>query len=254
LVERPRQLALPIELTREPTLEEYLPGPNGEALAAVAASAAGQGEPFLFLLGLPGTGKSHLLQAACRAATEAGRQAHYVPLGRPELVPEILDGLEQMDLVAVDDVGAIGGQVPWEHALFDLFNRLREHGRTLLVAAAATPNDLGLRLPDLESRLQWGPRYRLLPLGETDCERLLAETARRRGLHPGAEVVRFVMYHYPRDPGSLVELVARLDRISLREQRQPTIPMVREVVKDAAEPPWEADGGHSSDDGEIRRK
>lgn len=230
MAETPRQLALPIERVREPTLEEYLPGPNGEALAAIAGSAAGQGEPFLHLFGLPGTGRSHLLQAACRAAGEAGRQALYVPLGRPGLVPEILDGLERLDLVALDDLDRIAGDLHWEHALFDLFNRLREHGRTLLTAATAAPDDLALGLPDLVSRLQWGPRYRLLPLSESDCERLLAETARRFGLTLGPEVVRYVMYHHARDPGSLVELVTHLDRVSLREQRQPTIPMVRDVL------------------------
>jgi DnaA family protein len=231
LTETPRQLSLPIERAREPTLEEYLPGPNGEAVAAITASAAGQGEPFLHLFGLPGTGKTHLLQAACRAASEAGRQAHYVPLGRPGVVPEILDGLEQLDLVAADNLDWVAGDLRWEHALFDLFNRLREHGRNLVTGAAAAPEDLALGLPDLVSRLQWGPRYRLLTLTEADCERLLAETAWRRGLVLAPEVVRYVMTYHARDPGSLVELVARLDSTSLREQRRPTIPMARRVME-----------------------
>jgi DnaA family protein len=227
----PRQLSLPIERARERTLEEYLPGPNAEAVAAVRACAAGRGEPFLHLFGHPGTGKSHLLQAACRTASEAGRQAHYVPLGRPGLAPEILDGLERLDLVAVDDLDRIAGDLNWERALFDLFNRLREHGRALVTAAAAAPDDLALGLPDLVSRLQWGPRYRLLPLSDPACEALLTETARRRGLRLGPEVVRYVMTYHARDPAALVELVARLDSTSLREQRQPTVPMVRRLLQ-----------------------
>lgn len=229
--EHPQQLCLPIELSSEPTLEDYLPGPNAEALAAVAASAAGKGEPFLYLLGHRGTGKSHLLHGACRAAQRAGRRVHAVPLGQPGLAPEILDGLEGLDLVTLDDLDRVAGDPHWERALFDLFNRLREHARALLVAAPAAPEHLGIRLPDLASRLQWGPRYRLLSLDEPSCERLLVETARRRGLLLGPEVVRYVMYHYERDPASLVGLVSRLDRISLREQRQPTIPMVRGLLK-----------------------
>ncbi|MGE5154262.1 MAG: DnaA regulatory inactivator Hda [Bdellovibrio bacteriovorus] len=232
MAESPRQLSLPIERVREPTLEEYLPGPNGEAVAAVTASAAGRGEPFLFLFGHPGTGKTHLLQAACRAAGEAGRQALYVPLGGAGLAPELLEDLERLDLVAVDDLDRIRGDLAWEHALFDLFNRLRERGRSLLTAAASAPDELAFDLPDLVSRLQWGPRYRLLGLSELDCERLLAETARRRGLTLAPEVVRYVMTFHPRDPGSLVELVARLDSTSLREQRRPTIPMVRQVMQE----------------------
>jgi DnaA-homolog protein len=235
LAEPPRQLALPIERTREPVLEEYLPGPNAEAVAAVAASALGRGEAFVLLYGRAGTGKTHLLQAACALAGKANRKAQYVPLGRAGLGPGLLDDLERLDLVAVDDLDRAAGDPDWEQALFGLFNRLRGRGRSLITAGGGAPHDLGFALPDLVSRLQWGPRYRLLPLSEPECERLLAETARRRGLELGPEVVRYVMTFHARDPAALVELVARLDSASLRERRQPTIPMVRQVLRDGAQ-------------------
>lgn len=224
------QLPLALEIAREPTLAEYLPGPNAEAVAAIAKSATGAGEPFVFLWGGPGTGKTHLLQAACLAADGERRHAHYVPLTIPGLDPSLLDDLERLDLIAIDDLQRVAGQADWERALFDLFNRLRERGRTLLVAARSAPEALGLELPDLRSRLQWGPRYRLLPLGDDDCEQLLAESARRRGLTLGEDLVRYIMRLHARDPGSLLALIERIDALSLREQRQPTIPMVRRLL------------------------
>jgi DnaA family protein len=232
LPERPQQLHLPIELRREPTLADYLPGRNGAALAALERTAAGGGEPFLFIIGGSGSGKSHLLQGACLDAARHGRHTHYCPLGLPGLDPGILDDLERLDLVAVDDLDRIAGRGDWERALFDLFNRLRERGRALLAAASAAPDALGLRLPDLSSRLQWGPRYRLLPLDEAECETLLKVTALARGLVLPPEVVRYIMTRYPRDPGSLVDLVGRVDAWSLREQRQPTIPLVRRAMQE----------------------
>lgn len=226
-----RQLHLPIELAREPTLDEYLAGPNAEAVAAIRQAAAGQGEPFIFLFGPPETGKTHLLQAACLVAAEGGRLAHYIPLGRPGIAPDILEDLERLNLVALDDVDLIAGQPPWELAVFDLFNRLREHGRALITTAAAAPDDLSLGLPDLRSRLHWGPRYRLLPLTEADSETLLRESARRRGMPLAPEVVRYILTHHPRNPSALLELVAGIDSLSLREQRPPTIPLVRRVMR-----------------------
>lgn len=226
-----RQLHLPIELAREPTLDEYLPGPNAEAVAAISQAAVGQGEPFVFLFGPPETGKSHLLQAACLVATQSRRLAHYIPLGRPGIAPDILDDLERLDLVALDDLDLVAGQPPWELAVFDLFNRLREHGRALITAAAAAPDDLSLGLPDLRSRLHWGPRYRLLPLTEADSEVLLRESAHRRGMPLPPEVVRYILNHHPRNPVALLELVSSIDSLSLREQRPPTIPLVRRVMR-----------------------
>jgi DnaA-homolog protein len=225
------QLHLPLERRPEPTLDSYRPGPNAEAFAAVSAMARGEGEPYLLLFGAGGTGKTHLLQATCQAVVQAGRQAHFVPLGLADLNPAMLENLERLDLVAVDDIHCIVGDPLWERALFDLFNRLREQGRSLLGAANAAPDTRVFSLPDLASRLLWGPRYRLLPLSDLDCEQLLIESAHGRGMRLTPELVRFIMSHHARDPASLLALLARLDSLSLREQRQPSIPLVRRAMQ-----------------------
>jgi DnaA family protein len=231
LIDHPGQLHLPIELVRERTLADYRAGPNREALAAVEALAGGAGEPYVFLFGGPATGKTHLLQGACQAAVAAGRKAQYIPTAQAGLKPTIFEDLETLDLLAVDDVQSLAGKADWELALFDLFNRARTGGCSLLIAGDAAPDALGLDLPDLRSRLQWGPRYCLLPLSDADCEQLLMEIAAGLGMRLGQETARYVMNNYARDPASLVELVEHIDRVSLREQRQPTLPLVRRVIR-----------------------
>ncbi len=226
------QLHLPIEFIREPTLAEYLPGPNAEAVAAISAMAHGLGEPFVFLFGGSGTGKTHLLQASCLEARAHARQAHFVPLATAGLEPSLLENLERLDLVAIDDIQHVAGERHWETALFSLFNRMRERNGCLLLAANLAPDALPVALADLASRLLWGPRYRLQPLSDSACEKLLTESARRRGIRLGADLVRYVMSRYRRDPGSLMELLSRVDSLSLREQRQPTIPLVRRAMQE----------------------
>ncbi|EGV32201.1 DnaA regulatory inactivator Hda [Thiorhodococcus drewsii AZ1] len=227
-----QQLHLPIELRREPTLAEYLPGPNAEAVDNIAAMAAGTGEPFLFLFGNQGTGKTHLLQAACLDAAQRGLKANFVPLGTEGLGPGILENLEHSDLVAIDDIEAISGKADWERSLLDFFNQIRAQGHRLLVAARTAPDNLSLELADLSSRLQWGPRYCLAPLNDRQCEELLIRSAEHCGMRLSPDVVRFIMNNSARDPASLVTLIARLDSFSLREQRQPTIPLVRRAMED----------------------
>jgi DnaA-homolog protein len=233
LIDPPEQLHLPITLIREPTLADYRPGRNAEALAAVRALATGTGETYVFLFGAHATGKTHLLQGAVRAATDADRKAQYLPLARIGLMPSIFDRLESRDLLAIDDVQAIAGKADWELALFDLFNRARARGCALLIAADAAAHALALDLPDLRSRLQWGPPYCLLPLSDQDCEQLLVDVAAELGMRLGQEVARYIMNNHARDPASLVALVERIDQVSLREQRQPSIPLVRRVMRDA---------------------
>jgi DnaA family protein len=229
-----QQIPLPIELRPEADFAEYLPGPNAEALAAIMGWAAGTGESFLYLFGPSGAGKTHLLQAACRAASDRGVQAVYVPLAHPGLDTSVLDDLERAAMVALDDVRAIAGNALWERALFDLYNRLREAGRHLLVSADAPSTELPLDLPDLRSRLGWGPAYRLRPLDEGDCGHLLRHSAARRGLALSGDAVDYILRRCPRDPRHLLALLAELDRASLRHKRRPTLALVREVVNASA--------------------
>ncbi|UHD16021.1 DnaA regulatory inactivator Hda [Thiocapsa bogorovii] len=231
MTEHPGQLHLPVTLIREPTLADYRAGPNAEALAAIEALASGVGEAYIFLFGGASTGKTHLLQGACHTAIQRGRTAQYIPLCETGLMPSIFDDLESRDLLAIDDVQAMAGKPDWEVALFDLFNRARARGCSLLIAARSAPDALGLGLADLCSRLQWGPRYCLLPLSDADCERLLTEIAAEFGMRLGQETARYIMNNYARDPGSLVALIERIDEASLREQRQPSIPLVRRIVR-----------------------
>jgi len=225
-----RQLPLLVQLRPETDFAAFLAGPNAEAVAAVAAWATGSGDDFLFLFGGPGSGKTHLLQAACREAAQSNRSAIFLPLGHGELVPSVLDNLELWDLVALDDIEAIAGNETWEKGLFDLYNRLRESRKRLLVSGNTSVPQLPLALADLRSRLGWGPGYRLLPLSEGDCGQLLRESAKRRGLDLGRDAIDYIMRRCPREPGYLLELLEEIDRESLRTQRRSTLWLVRQVL------------------------
>jgi DnaA family protein len=230
------QLPLPVQLRPEASFAAFVPGRNAEAVAALESWAQGAGEPFALICGFPGTGKTHLLQAACRTVVAGGGRAQFLPLRHPGLRPEVLAGLEQVGRIAVDDVQAIAGDAAWEGALFTLFNRLRESGGGLLVSADQPAATLPVTLPDLRSRLGWGPCYRLQPLGERDCEDLLCDTAARRGLRLGADLVDYLMRRLARDPGSLIAFLDALDRETLAAQRAPSIPLARRILDAGACP------------------
>jgi DnaA family protein len=146
------------------------------------------------------------------------------------LAPELLEGLEQQALIAIDDVQAIAGMPQWEEALFHLYNRVRDYGHRLVVSATVAPAGLTLTLPDLISRLGWGPVFQLATLSDADKRAALQMRARRRGLELGNEVAEYLLRRCPRDMDSLFSLLNQLDRASLVAQRRLTIPFVRELL------------------------
>lgn len=225
------QLSLNFELSDHATWAHFYPGRNLQAVAAVQALARGEGEPFIYLHGLAGVGKTHLLQAACQDVRHNGQTAIYVSLRDTESYSEsLLDNLETWSLVCLDDVEGIAGKRAWEKAVFNLFNGLMSRQGRLLIAAQAIPAELKLSLPDLVSRLNSGLRFRLHDLDEVEIIRALKAEAQLRGLEFGDEVGQFLMRRVQRDMSSLLPMFELLDQASLVEQRRLTVPFVKQVL------------------------
>lgn len=227
-----RQLPLGISLRESASLASFYPGDNEQALAAVEDCASARGEPLVYLWGASATGKSHLLQGACRHASERSMAVAYLPLVEAaRLSPAILQDLDAVQLLCLDDVHCIAGQAAWEQGLFHLFNQLRDSGARLLVSATRSPRLLPLQLADLRSRLGWGLSFHLQPLSDMQKAEALTGHAERRGLTLPAETARYIINHTGRDMGSLLHTLDRLDQASLAAQRRLTVPFVKEMLQ-----------------------
>ena len=226
------QLPLGLKLKDSATFENYLPGANGEALACLRHLEASPWRAGSYLWGGPGTGKSHLLQAVCHAASDRDTAAIYLPMQAAELFPcEALFGIENVGTVCIDDIHAISGRAEWETALVHLLDRIRAAGAGVVVTGNALPAELGLRLPPLASRLAGGLVLQLKPLSEPDKLQALQLRAARRGLALPAEVKRYLVRHYGRNMGALFAALEAVDRASLAAQRKLTVPFIRQVLK-----------------------
>ncbi|MFE1813707.1 DnaA regulatory inactivator Hda [Pseudomonas sp. 1D4] len=231
---KPIQLPLGVRLRDDATFANYYPGANAAALGYVERLCepdAGWTESLIYLWGAEGVGRSHLQQAACLRFEQRGEQAVYLPLA--DLVQygtAILDNLEQCELVCLDDLDAVAGRADWEEALFHLFNRLRDAGRKLLLAANTAPRELRIALPDLKSRLTLALIFQLHALSDEDKLRALQLRASRRGLHLTEEVGRFIMTRGSRNMSVLFDILERLDQASLQAQRKLTIPFLKETL------------------------
>ena len=224
------QLHLGITLRDDATLENFVAGENRQLLAELIGLASESGAAPLYLWGPRGCGKSHLLQAACHAASERGRPCVYLPLGEAGIVPEIVEGLEQLELVCIDDLGRVAGDSAWEEALFHLYNRLMTRGGVWVAAADRSPGVLPIRLADLSSRLAWGTSYRVKGLSDEARIALLVDRAASRGLDVSAETATYLVRRAPQETGALLDLFGRLDEASMVAKRRITIPFVKAVL------------------------
>lgn len=226
------QLPLALRWPRRQRFEHFHPGANAAALAAVQLLASEPGAAWVYLHGAAGSGRSHLLMAACQSAMAAGRRVQYLPLATIADKATALRGVAGSELLALDDLDAIAGNREAEHALFDLYNSTRADAGALLIAADHAPTQLGIELPDLRSRLGACTRFMLKPLDDDERRSVLKAQAASRGIELDDSVLDWLFARYARDLGALLDLLDRLDQASLAAQRRITVPFLRGFLRE----------------------
>ncbi|HHW4681259.1 MAG TPA: DnaA regulatory inactivator Hda [Xylella taiwanensis] len=230
------QLPLALRYSSDQRLDTYLQAPSG-LIAQLQAVVDERLRDWVYLVGVPGSGKTHLALALCAAAEQVGQSVAYLPLqvaaGR---LRDALEALEGCVLVVLDGLEAIAGMCEDEIALFDFHNRARATGIRLLYTARAMPDGLGLTLPDLRSRVAQCIRIVLPTLDDVGRAAVLRERAQRRGLVLDEAAIEWLLSHGDRDLGRLLILLDRLDRESLAAKRRVTVPFLRHVLADGGVP------------------
>lgn len=223
------QIALGLSLPGTSTFDDFWVGPNAEPVAQLHRILAESGGASVYLSGVPGTGKTHLLQACCNAAS--GRIG-YLPLAEVEAFgPRVLEGLEALDCVCIDDLDRVVGREDWEQGLFVGCNRLRDAGRKLIVTGSLPLRDLPVSRADLLSRLAWGLVYRLRAPDEPGIAEALRFLCERRGMRVTPAVIDYLLRRLPRSLADLVAIVEQLDTASLQARRRLSVPFVKEVLR-----------------------
>lgn len=227
------QLALSVQLPDDETFASYHDESN-QGVVKQLQSFLKQSEDLphsFYLFGLPSVGKSHLLHASTAFVAAQGKSS--VCLSCAELINlpvAVLEGLEQIDLICLDDIELIAGNDQWQQAIFDLYNRVLEHNNYLLITGNESAQQLGINLPDLVSRLTWGFTEQIKPLDDDNKVMALQYRAGQRGLSLGEEAVRFLVNRSSRDMSSLLDALDILDKASIREQRKITIPFIKDIL------------------------
>jgi DnaA family protein len=210
------QLALDLLQPLQPSLDNFVPGRNAEALDALRRlTRAALPDRIVYLWGEPGSGRSHLLTALAR---EPG--AFLWSAAEPP---------ERPGLSVADEVDALDADA--QVALFNRLNAVRAQGdAACVVAGSAPPSKLALR-EDLRTRLAWGLVYQLHPLSDDEKAAALRAHAAATGLALPDEVLGYLLSRFPRDLRTLVAALDALDAYALARKRPLTVALLREWLQ-----------------------
>jgi len=179
----------------------------------------------LFLVGAPGSGKSHLANVW---RTRTGARM----LDERALRDEgfLKDGKRSPILIEDIDRLLSTGDTDLERGLFHLFNWVKESGGTLLMTARAPVSVWAPGLADLRSRLLATPIAQLGGPDDILLEAVMVKQFSDRQMKVPPEVVRFAIARLERSFAAVREFVEAVDRASLSAKRPVTVPLVRDIL------------------------
>ncbi len=182
-------------------------------------------DPFIYVWGEEGAGKSHLLRAWVAQALDAGKKAVYIDAAATPLTEAALEA----DYLAIDQIEKLGNEE--QALLFAVFNRFRNSGKGfLLLSSEHTPQQLVIR-EDLRTRMAYCLVYEVKPLTDREKIDALVSMAAARQVTIDPEIFEYLLNHWRRDMDSLMQMLDTLDNYAVTMGKRITLPLLRQLLK-----------------------
>lgn len=157
----------------------------------------------IFLYGMPGTGKTHLLTATALAFRKQGLKVifvhaetfteHVVTAIRAGAMSTFREAYRNSDVLIVDNVHVFSRKGATQEEFFHTFNTLHLAGKQIILSAHSSPQELSLIEPRLISRFEWGLAISLEPLKKEDMCRVLQKKAAAFNIELHSKVLEFLL-------------------------------------------------------------
>jgi len=166
----------------------------------------------LIISGSKGCGKTHLAHI-----WQAKSQGEFIDVGNVANMAEIHHAI-------IENIENIKDQ----KKLLHIFNHVKEVGGFLLMTTGLKLSEISFSLPDLESRIKSSQYTRISQPDDELLKAMLVKNFSDRQLKISNEVLAFLLPRIKRSASGVAEIVAKLDKSSLKHKRNITIPFVKE--------------------------
>ena len=182
-------------------------------------------DPFIYVWGEEGAGKSHLLRAWVAQALDAGKKAVYIDAAATPLTEAAFEA----EYLAIDQIEKLGNEE--QALLFAVFNRFRNSGKGfLLLSSEHTPQQLVIR-EDLRTRMAYCLVYEVKPLTDQEKIDALVSMAAASQVTIDPEIFEYLLNHWRRDMDSLMQMLDTLDNYAVTMGKRITLPLLRQLLK-----------------------
>lgn len=231
----PHQEPLDFRMDEKGSFSTFVSGKNAPMIAALKEAASKRENELFYFFGPKGCGKTHLLTAIFHMLDLTPNRVFFVDMTLAKaLSPLLLTSTEVPEVIMLDNVDAVAGDDQWELALFGLYNRWVDQQDGIFIATAHTSADrIPFNMPDLNTRFENGISYPMELLDEAECAEALQLRSRVRGMNMPRKVASYMIRHLNCDMPGLMRALDVLDKATLQEQHDLTVPFVKKILQHA---------------------
>ena len=223
---KPQQLTFPWSKQNKFTFDDFFfDSPNEEVKLAL------KNNDDIFLYGTEDSGKSFLLQSTCNYYASDYKSSVYIPISEAiKHETGFIDSLEGLDLICLDDIDLIASNKDWEVGIFNLINDCLSSNSRLIFSSSKNPSSINFELDDLRSRIKRIDHIELYPISDANLPEAIKLVSQLRSINLGDKEINYLVTYTKRNMSDLIEIIGKLDQLSMELKRKITVPLIKEII------------------------
>lgn len=233
--------------TYDYTFDNFIVGQNNKFAHAAALSVASnpsQSWNPLFIYGMSGLGKTHLLFAIQYEIQKNHPDFIITYIDGDKFTNEIIKSIQEktmtefhekyrnVDVLLVDDIQFIGGKERTQEEFFHTFNTLYNAGKQIVLASDRPPKEIKSLDDRLRTRFEWGLTADIQPPDFETRVAIIRRKAALLKLDLPDDVVEFIANNLKNNIRQLEGTVKKLNGYLIVEGIQPVIGAAQKAIKD----------------------
>ena len=144
------------------------------------------------------------------------------------LEPSILEGINDLNLICLDDIDLISNQRDWELALFNLINECYEKDCFLLLSGSIDKLEV---IPDLISRIKKMEILRLKAIDDDELLRATQSISKNLNIEISDKNMNYLINNSRRDIKTVFGTLSQLEKESLERKKSIGLNLIKEVIQ-----------------------
>ena len=221
------QQTLDLTIPSQRTFNSFICDTNKEAKTMLSFYVKNPSESMIIIKGDAGTGKTHLLHAACHLYQASGRKASFVSVKNPAHLEALLSRPLSGELVCIDNVHLAAQHDDLEHLLFRIYNHAEMAGCKLVWSMQKSHQ---FSRKDLLSRQQSMLAIELLPYTPDETHAILLQYLSLSQSYIAPEICTLLIKKYTRNLSLLIGKLKEIEQYACSTQKKVTLKMAKELI------------------------